>query len=74
MGDKISYLTLFVYKKHHGHLGVDFDSFWLTKPRKKTTVKIHSLGDHAASYRQKGWDFIYLKSIFVIKESLQKWV
>ena len=57
MGDKN--LTLFVYKKHHGQ---PYGAFWLvlTLQASSTQVKIHPSGDHAPSYRQRGWDFIYV--------------
>ena len=50
--------TLFVYKKHHDHPRCEFGLF-LTWQASSKTVKIHPLGNHAASYRQRGWDFIY---------------
>ena len=60
MGDFLN-LTLFVYKKHHGH---NQGGFWLfcTWQASSKIVKIHPSGDHAAFYRQRVWDFIYLPS------------
>ena len=46
-------------------LGVDFD--YLTRQASSKTLKIHPSEDHEASYRQRGWDFVYLIEMFYVK-------
>ena len=45
---------LFVYNKLDGH---PRGGCWQSSSKR---VKIHPSDDHAASYSQRGWDFIYL--------------
>ena len=51
-------IALFVYKRLHGCLRGGFLLF-LTLQALSKPVKIHTLGDHAACYRQRVWDSIY---------------
>ena len=53
-------MTLFMHKMHHGHPRGRFLLFRTWQASSKT-IKIQPLGDHSASYIQRGWDIIYLR-------------
>ena len=58
--------TLFVYKMHHGN---PQGGFWLflTHQASSKTLKIHHLGDHAASYIQR------LRILYILPKYIIFW-